>query len=89
MIRNGFSMVRESLPVSLPGVQIVGPADDLDVDASGYRLVHNEKLEARKEEARTLIDKIARQLSRKALEEAVKRAGGDPEILSRDFSWLR
>ncbi len=89
MIRNGFSMVRESLPVSLPGVQIVGPADDLDVDASGYRLVHNEKLEARKEEARTLIDEIARQLSRKALEEALKRAGGDPEILSRDFSWLR
>ena len=89
LIRNGFSMARESLPLSLPGVQIVGPADDLDVDASGYKLIENDKLEARREEARKLVDKLAQQLSRNALEKAAKQADCDPEILSRDFSWLR
>ena len=89
LIRNGYSIARESLAVSLPGIQIVGPADDLDVDASGYKLVENSKLEARKEEARMLVDKLAGMLSRDALEKAVKQADCDPEIISRDFGWLQ
>lgn len=58
-IRNGqlLQVTREEL--GLPGLLLLAPAEGLDVDASGYSLVHNETYEQRLEQARRLATSLA------------------------------
>jgi hypothetical protein len=54
-IRHGLVLETTSHELGLPGLRVLAPAEGLDVDASGYSLVRNHKLEARLRQARELV----------------------------------
>lgn len=89
LVRNGLSIVRETITTGIPGVYMVGPADDLEVDASGYKLVANTALAERLQEAQSIVDKVVSNLETKGLKLAIEQAGKEPKSVLENFDWLR
>lgn len=66
-IRNGMTVERTLLDLGLPGLLVLAPAEGLDLDASGYALVRNDKFTARVETAARLAQQTLGAASRAAL----------------------
>jgi hypothetical protein len=45
-IRNGMTVERTFLDLGTPGLLVLAPADELDLDASGYAIVRNDRFQA-------------------------------------------
>lgn len=87
-VRNGCSLERATLDLGCPGVQVVAPADDLQVDASGYQLVRNALFEARCEQAREICHRVTQRLKNEDLTALLQASGWDPKSVLSRFSWL-
>jgi hypothetical protein len=87
-VRNGLSVERQEIDFKLPGLHLVAPADDLSVDATGYKLVRNEALQKRIEEAKWVVFKAQESLQKLPLAHNLQNLGQDPERLRADFPWL-
>ena len=88
-VRNGFSIERLTQDLGIPGVQVVAPADDLQVDATGYRLVRNQLFETRLSEIKEQVSSIKdTYLEPEELTKALKLVGRDPEEIFSELSWL-
>lgn len=70
-IRNGMTVECTLLNLGMPGVLVLAPADGLDLDASGYALVRNDKFEARVEQAADLARQTLGSAPRFELTEAL------------------
>lgn len=89
-VRHGMTVERQLVDLGLPGLFLVAPADGLDVDASGFGLVHNAKLESRLEQGRDLVRTVAASIQTSDVEELMKRVGrpDDAEPVVKAFSCL-
>ena len=87
-VRNGCNLESRSFDLGIGGLQIVAPADDLTVDASGYKIVENGMLNARISEARSLVDRVVELLKTEDLRKAVTDGGDDPDEVLGRFDWL-
>lgn len=87
-VRNGVNLDRHEVDLGLKGLHIVAPADDLAVDATGYRLVQNEAYYARIAEVKELIKTILASLKRSDVEKALGVMGHEPEQILQGFDWL-
>lgn len=72
-IRNGMTVERTLLDLGLPGLLVLAPADGLDLDASGYALVRNDKFKARVETAARLAQQTLGSASRAQLAEELRQ----------------
>ena len=88
-VRNGFAIERLTQDLGIPGIQVVAPADDLQVDATGYKLVRNKHFEARLAEVKEQVSSIKdTYLEPEELTKALKLVGRDPEEIFSELSWL-
>lgn len=87
-VRNGHSTERVELNLGLPGLQVVAPGDDLDVDASGYQLVQNSKFTERVNEARQLVDNLRNKFTCSRVSQALTKLGKEPGSVLPYFAWL-
>lgn len=87
-IRNGLTISHQQIDLGRPGLHLVAPADDLEVDASGYELVENQAYEKALEEARGYLKKIEASLDGTALRGALKNLERDPEEVLESFPYL-
>ena len=74
-IRNGMTVEETYADLDLPGVLILAPADGLDLDASGYAIVRNEKFEARVRQAGELGRKTLSSVTREQFAELLQAPG--------------
>jgi hypothetical protein len=77
--------------LGLPGLLVLAPAAGLDLDASGYSLVRNEKFEQRLELACQLARRTLGSVSRGELAQEMARQPalkGLDEALLGEFPWL-
>lgn len=89
-VRHGMTMERQVVDLGWPGLYLLAPADDLDVDASGFSLVHNAKLEQRLDEGRELLRRVAASIGLADLVQLMERLGKpqETELMSKAFPWL-
>jgi hypothetical protein len=101
-IRHGMTVEKTLHDLDLPGLLVLAPATDLDLDASGYSLVRNEKFQARVTQAGELARKVMgsvtreellQQMSRPQVLQALVQDGDDRtppsvESLLAEFPWL-
>lgn len=87
-VRNGFTIARESVPLGVDGLKIVAPADHLEVDASGYALVKNDRYAATLDEAAGLIGKTKKFVSSESLESGLKSLHRPADETLRECGWL-
>lgn len=85
LVRNGLTLAHREVDLGLPGLHIVGPADHLDVDATGYGVVENSVYEKTLEEAKRLVDKIRSSVSADALTQGLQALGRSADGV--DLSW--
>lgn len=57
-VDHGVALEPVQLQLGLPGLWVILPRGDLDLDLSGFRVIQNEKLQARKPEIRELARQI-------------------------------
>ncbi len=72
-IRNGCFLTPTRHDLGIPGLTVLAPAEGLDVDASGYSVVANEKLETVLEKARSLVVSLRASLSVEEVKDFVTR----------------
>lgn len=87
-IRNGFTIAHHEIPLGVPGLTVVAPADHLDVDATGYALVRNSRYSDTIEEARRLLKKIQNQVDPEVLRQGLIAQKRLPEETLAQFEWL-
>lgn len=87
-IRNGCGIERVITEFPYPGIQVIAPADDLTVDASGYQLVRNREFDVRKAEAKILVEALADRLRKTDLPTLIAPTGQDPKKVLARFEWL-
>ena len=85
-----MTMERQVVDLGWPGLYLLAPADDLDVDASGFSLVHNAKLEQRLDEGRELLRRVAASIGLADLVQLMERLGKpqETELVSKAFPGL-
>jgi hypothetical protein len=66
-IRNGMTVEKSLLDLGLPGLLVLAPAEGLDLDASGYAIVRNDKFRARVQQAVEMAAKTLGAVSRSDL----------------------
>lgn len=90
-VRYGMTIGRQRVDLGQSGLFLVAPADGLDIDASGFGLVHNARLESRLEQARELVRTVAASIQVSDVEELMERVGrpSDAEPVVNAFSYLR
>ena len=87
-VRNGFNIAQRKLDLGLPGLHVVGPADDLAVDATGYGLVENDNYEERVNEAKQMVNHLKEALKKLPVHEALKQMGKNPQGVLTSFPWI-
>jgi hypothetical protein len=87
-VRNGCNLATYPIDLGVSGLQIVAPADDLLVDASGYQIVDNEAFQARISEAKEFVQKLIELLRAEDLRQAVAAGDDDPDEVLGRFDWL-
>ena len=76
-IRNGMTVEKTMHDLGLPGLLVLAPAADLDIDASGYSLVRNDKFDRCLRRVSFLAQKTLGSVSRESLAQALSR----PQVL--------
>lgn len=89
-IRYGMTLEQQTVDLGWPGLYIVAPADGLDLDASGFALVHNAKLEERLEEAKGLTKRVLASVTRVELNQLMDRLGQPHQTprIAQVFPWF-
>lgn len=99
-IRNGMTVEKSQHLLELPGLFVLAPADDLDLDASGYGLVKNEKFQRRLQQASNLAKLTLGGISHRQVSDVLARPdvmkalipGGASRLetteLLRQYRWL-
>ncbi len=87
-VRNGCTVLQTEADLGLPGLHLVAPADDLQVDATGYQLVKNKAFQVRMQQAQRKVQESKRILESQDLTTALQAMGKDPESILADFDWL-
>lgn len=86
-VRNGFNIETQNVDLGLAGLHIVAPADDLAVDATGYKLVQNEAHQRRLEEAQKMVETIKQTLQELPLERVLSQMGKSSQGVLASFPW--
>lgn len=76
-IRNGMTVEKTMHDLGLPGLLVLASAADLDIDASGYSLVRNDKFDRCLQRVSFLAQKTLGSVSRESLAQALSR----PQVL--------
>lgn len=89
-IRHGLTLERERIDLGWPGLYVIAPAEDLDMDASGFGIVANARYEQRLQEAKEMIETIASSLSKSQVEQLLQRLEQVDQMpaIASAFPWL-
>ena len=89
-VRHGFTLERERIDLGWPGVYVIAPAEELDMDASGFGIVSNARYEQRLQEAKEVIGTVASSLSLGQVGELLERLEQVEQltVIASAFPWL-
>ncbi len=90
-IRNGLTLERQRLDLGWPGLVVLAPAENLDLDASGFAIVANSNYEQLLQEAQELAQTVASSLTEAHVEKLLQRLGQPEQLssISAAFPWLK
>lgn len=99
-VRNGMIVECTQRDLGFPGLIVIASADELDLDASGYRLVRNASYERACQKLSHLSSKVLSTFSRQEVEQALnnlkleenpeaQEAAFDPKALLESACWLK